>query len=524
MATRPPEPLPKVGTGTFKLLLESVMRALDLPRLALVLEGALDRRSLEEVLRKFLRGGALRPGSLSRPELVAAVAEAFVRTPDAAWLTMRALDKSCSKERHIAASIDEDLVDSRLSSYRALDFRRERARLIWALLRDGRAGHVAAAERILAEAFDAMAREAQVEHVVEAAPSEEHAQVIQERLHTYQAALDEQGALLQHRESERRAFERERSELLVRVGRQELALKAEQERRRGAEDELRRLRQEILELRAQLEELDEDRLRDVLAERDRLRERARSLERQAERAEQLASLSAENEALRAEVAQLRREGEHGRREHDALVRQLTVREQVALERVDSLRASLRTARKLAAAPTDPSVAEGEAVVERVGVFLDATNLAASARRAFQGKFDFLRLLPELVSGRRKVMAIAFVVNNDEVDGGAGNFAGFVRALQGAGYEVRQKRPKVRADGTRKADWDMGLAMEVIDARSRLDVVVLGSGDGDFLPLVNRLKRWGKRVEVAAYAASTDVELRRAADEFIALDERFEMRE
>ena len=56
----------------------------------------------------------------------------------------------------------------------------------------------------------------------------------------------------------------------------------------------------------------------------------------------------------------------------------------------------------------------------------------------------------------------------------------------------------------------------------VDVVVLCSGDGDFVPLVQRLKREGKRVEVAAFRAATDDALIKAADGFVPLDGRFRM--
>lgn len=524
MVSRAPEPLPKAGTGAFKELFKLVLRTLDLPRLALVLEGALDRQSLENILRKFLRGGALRPGSIARTELVAAVAEAFMRTPDAAWLAMRALDKSCSKERHIVASIEDDLVETRLMSYRALDFRRERARLLWALVRDGRAGHVQAAERIFEEAFQAMNEAEQAERAQASPASPESQQIIQGRLQTYEAALQEQDQILQKQRGEQANVEKERSELLVKLGVGERALQAEKERRQELEEELYALRGALRRMEQQVDDREPERLQRAIAERDRLREANRKLARHAERTERISALLDENEALRAELQQLKRQDVQRQSEQDELVRQLVSKEKAALERADSLRESLKAARKLAQTSTDPSVAEGEPVTERVGVFLDATNLSASARRDFAGKFDYLRLLPELVGGRKKSLAVAFVVNNDEEDDNKGNFAGFVRSLQGAGYEVRQKRPKVRADGSRKADWDMGIAMEIIDARNRMDVVIIGSGDGDFLPLLTRLKRWGKRVEVAAYRASTDAELIRAADEFIALDGRFQMRD
>lgn len=514
-----PDVLPKQGSGAFKELLARVTAALDLPRLGLVLDGSLDRKQLEDVLSKTLKGGAVRAGGLPRPQLVAGVTRAFFAAPRAAWLIMRELDKSCHKERHIVSSMGEENLEVRLSSYRALDFRRERARLVWALVRDGRAPHLEAAERILAEAFESFEAAAQEEAAVASGDTG----ALRERLRLYEDAIKEAGELLEKEKGGRESAERERAALLTKLGVKERALREEQERRKSALDEVRRLRGELRELKAELERLDPEEVQKAAEERDRLRDKARALEKQAERAARLDVLEEENAALRAEVQELRRESERARQRHEDLVEQLKGKERAALDRVSSLRASLKTARSLASAPSgDASHVEGEPAVERVGVFVDAANLAASARRAYGGKFDFRALLPEVVGARKKTLAVAFVVDNDD-DDGAG-FQGFVRSLLGSGWEVRQKRPRVRQDGSRKADWDMGIAMEVVAARNRVDVVVLGTGDGDFLPLVQRLKQWGKRVEVAAFTGSAERELVRAADEFFPLDARFRARD
>lgn len=511
-----PDVLPKQGSGAFKELLARVSGALDLPRLGLVLDGSLDRKQLEDVLRKALKGGAVRPGGLPRPQLVAAVTRAFFDAPRVAWLVMRELDKSCHKERHIVSSMDEETLEVRLSSYRALDFRRERARIVWALVRDGRAAHLEAAERILTEAFESFEAAAKEEAAVASGDTG----ALRERLRLYEEAIKEAGELLEKEKGGRESAERERAALLAKLGVKERALREEQERRKSALEEVRRLRAELRELKAELERLDPEEVLKTAEERDRLRDRARALEKQAERAARLEHLEEENAALRAEVQELRREGERARQRHEDLIAQLKAKERAALERVTSLRASLKTARSLAAAPAgDPSFVEGEPAVERVGVFVDAANLAASARRDFGGKFDFRALLPELVGARKKAIAVAFVVDNDDDQDNAG-FQGFVRSLLGSGWEVRQKKPRVRRDGSTKADWDMGIAMEIVAARNRVDVVVLGTGDGDFLPLVQRLKQWQKRVEVAAFTGSAERELIRAADDFFPLDGRF----
>jgi len=518
-----PEPTPKRGSGAFRAAWERVLSALDLPRFIVVIEGALDRRELEEILRKALKGRALRPGAVPRPELVAAVAETCRVNEEVAFLVMRALDRTCARERNIVSSMGESDLTVRIQSYRAIDFRRERARLIWALLRDGRDAHARAAEQIVVETFESMAQGQRDERALEAS-APEMAEGLREKLKTYEEAIEAQGNAIKREVTEKDRLEEERSRLLVKIGERERALRHEEARRKELEHEVRLLREEVITLRQALENVDDQKLKEREEELARAKGRARALEKEVARAERQQELHEENEALRAETYELKREAERRRDEMAALLEQLAHRERAAQKRASSLRDALKTARKLATpqpSDRDPSVVDGEPHEERVGLFIDAANLAAGARREHGGKFDFLSLLPVLTGERRRVMAVAFVVDNDAQPGG--EFPGFVRALMAAGYDVRQKKPRVRADGTKKADWDMGIAMEITDARHRVDTVVLCSGDGDFLPLVQRLKRWGKRVEIASFTGDTEQTYLRSADEHVPLEGRFALR-
>jgi uncharacterized LabA/DUF88 family protein len=75
----------------------------------------------------------------------------------------------------------------------------------------------------------------------------------------------------------------------------------------------------------------------------------------------------------------------------------------------------------------------------------------------------------------------------------------------------------------KGDWDMEMALAILDAAPMLDVVVLVSGDGDFTSLVNRVKAMGPRVEVIAFPRNTAKSLIEAADHFNALNRKFMIR-
>ena len=70
---------------------------------------------------------------------------------------------------------------------------------------------------------------------------------------------------------------------------------------------------------------------------------------------------------------------------------------------------------------------------------------------------------------------------------------------------------------KKADWDVGIVVDAIRMAPNVDVIVLVSGDGDFIHMVEYLKNQGKRVEAIAFGKSSSSELKEEVDEFIDLD-------
>jgi uncharacterized LabA/DUF88 family protein len=161
--------------------------------------------------------------------------------------------------------------------------------------------------------------------------------------------------------------------------------------------------------------------------------------------------------------------------------------------------------------------------QRVGIFIDVQNLYHSARNMYRGRVNYAELMKNLVDGRELIRAIAYVVKSEgtpaEVSRSEGTRslsteASFFEALEKAGLELRMKDLQMWADGTKKADWDVGMAVDAIRMADSLDVVVLVTGDGDFIPLVEFLK-WGKGVyvEVAAFGKSASSKLHESADKF-----------
>jgi uncharacterized LabA/DUF88 family protein len=151
--------------------------------------------------------------------------------------------------------------------------------------------------------------------------------------------------------------------------------------------------------------------------------------------------------------------------------------------------------------------------QRVAIFFDIQNLYHSAKNLYQARVDFNEVLETAVANRKLIRAIAYVVKSDAVEGEAS----FFEALQKMGIELRMKELQVYPDGLKKADWDVGLAVDAIRIAPSVDVVILATGDGDFLPLVEYLKNMGKTVEVIGFGRSASSKLKEAADDFMDLE-------
>ena len=151
--------------------------------------------------------------------------------------------------------------------------------------------------------------------------------------------------------------------------------------------------------------------------------------------------------------------------------------------------------------------------QRVGVFIDTQNLYHSAKNLYHARVNFGNVLKDSVAGRRLVRARAYVVTTE-----SGEEKGFFEALGKIGIETRTKDLQIFFGGAKKADWDVGMAVDAITASPKLDTVILFTGDGDFIPLVEYLQRHaGCQVEVASFGRSTSGRLKEAADHFLDLD-------
>jgi uncharacterized LabA/DUF88 family protein len=151
--------------------------------------------------------------------------------------------------------------------------------------------------------------------------------------------------------------------------------------------------------------------------------------------------------------------------------------------------------------------------QRVGVFIDTQNVYHSARNLYQARVNFGAVLKDAVAGRKLVRAVAYVITTE-----AGDEKNFFEALEKIGIETKTKDLQIFAGGAKKADWDVGLAVDAIKMAPRLDCVVIVSGDGDFVPLVEYLQTMGVQVEVVSFGKSTSGKLRETTDDFVDLSE------
>jgi len=127
--------------------------------------------------------------------------------------------------------------------------------------------------------------------------------------------------------------------------------------------------------------------------------------------------------------------------------------------------------------------------ERVGIFVDIQNVYYGAMDNFKAKIDFKKLTESIVKGRKLKVSNAYLVKGDNDNS---NFVSFLKQLS---YNVVSKELKKRSDGSAKGNLDIEMAIDIINEKDNLDTIVLVSGDGDFVALVEYLKSQNIQVEV-----------------------------
>lgn len=151
--------------------------------------------------------------------------------------------------------------------------------------------------------------------------------------------------------------------------------------------------------------------------------------------------------------------------------------------------------------------------QRVAILIDTQNLYHSAKNLYRAKVNFAAVVKAALGSRKLIRAVSYVVNTE-----SGEESAFFEALEKVGIEIKTKDLQIFFGGAKKADWDVGLAIDAIKLSLKVDAIVIASGDGDFVPLVEYIKSQGCQVEVVSFGRSSSLRLRESVDDFIDMDE------
>ncbi len=150
--------------------------------------------------------------------------------------------------------------------------------------------------------------------------------------------------------------------------------------------------------------------------------------------------------------------------------------------------------------------------QRVAILIDTQNLYHSAKNLYKAKVNFGAVVKSALGGRQLIRAISYVVNTE-----SGEESAFFEALEKVGIEIKTKDLQIFYGGAKKADWDVGMAVDAIKLAHKVDAIVLVTGDGDFIPLVEYVKSQGCQVEAITFGRSASSRLRETVDDFIDMD-------
>lgn len=152
-------------------------------------------------------------------------------------------------------------------------------------------------------------------------------------------------------------------------------------------------------------------------------------------------------------------------------------------------------------------------LEKISIFVDVQNIYYTCRQAYQRNFDYNKFWANITLEREVVSAFAYAT--DRGDEKQVQFQNILRAI---GFTVKLKPVLKRLDGTTKADWDVGIALDIFEEAEKCDTVILASGDGDFDILLRRIReRFNTNTEVYGVEQLTSNFLIEEAGRFIAID-------
>jgi uncharacterized LabA/DUF88 family protein len=153
-------------------------------------------------------------------------------------------------------------------------------------------------------------------------------------------------------------------------------------------------------------------------------------------------------------------------------------------------------------------------VKKIAVFVDVQNIYYTTRQTYGRQFDYRKLMKRIRTEGEIVSATAYAIHR-----GDEKQLKFQNALKQMGFTVKLKPYIQRSDGSAKGDWDVGIAIDVLETAKDVDTVVLLSGDGDFDLLLEKInKDYAVSTEVYGVPALTANSLIEATNIYHAIDE------
>lgn len=153
-------------------------------------------------------------------------------------------------------------------------------------------------------------------------------------------------------------------------------------------------------------------------------------------------------------------------------------------------------------------------MKKIAIFSDVQNIYYTTKQAYGRQFNY-RELWRLISKRGEiVMANAYAIDKGDVQQQK-----FQSALKHIGFRIKLKPYIQRSDGSAKGDWDVGITIDIMQAATDVDLVVLLSGDGDFDLLLQKInKDYGVETLVYGVPSLTANSLINAASQFISIED------
>ena len=162
-------------------------------------------------------------------------------------------------------------------------------------------------------------------------------------------------------------------------------------------------------------------------------------------------------------------------------------------------------------------------MKKIAVFVDVQNIYYTVKDTFNCHFNYRELWRQLSTVGEICIANAYAIDKNDSQQQA-----FQNVLKTIGFNVKLKPYIQRSDGSAKGDWDVGIAIDIMDAASssdhKIDMIVLLSGDGDFDLLLKRVSR-NSEINTLVYGVNklTAASLVEAADQFKPIDESLLLR-